>query len=139
VRSLSHSDVAVYLEWIRKGEGLSRAARLIGVSPASVREARKANLEFDEMVKAAEVEAAEPVEGKLYQAALQGEPWAVKLWLERRSSDRWSPAPQTVKVEHSLTPGTEQIVDLAQRLEARRQLLGLNAGFEVLDADVVED
>lgn len=141
-RILTHQEVSAYLEWIRKGEGLSRSARRLGLDPKLFRDARRANEEFDEAVRAAEHEAAEPVENKLYEAALQGEPWAVKLWLERRSPERWNAPPIAVNVQHGLAPGTEQILALSQRLEERSKALGLSPGDgveEVIDAEVVEE
>lgn len=134
-RILSRDELSAYLEHIRLGEGLHRAARKIGVDPRLVRQARKVNPEFDEMVKEAETEAAEPVESVLYSAALAGEPWAVQLWLKQRSSARWSPPATTVKVEHNLAPSLESIMELAKTLEARREMMGLGAGPGVIDAE----
>ena len=107
-----------------RGEGLNRAARLIGVDPKAIREARKINPEFDDDILMAEAEATDPVEKSLYGAAVNGEPWAVKLWLERRSNDRWGAIPTTIKVEHGLAPGAERILELAQRLALRRRDVG---------------
>lgn len=138
-RILSFEEVSAYLEHIRLGEGLTRSARKLGLDPKLFRDARKTNPEFDEMVRAAEAEAAEPVETALYLQALQGEPWAVKLWLERRSSERWGPPATTVKVEHGLAPQVGRLVELAQRLEERRQMLGLGAGDDgIIEAEVVD-
>lgn len=134
-RVLTYDEVQRYLERVRKGEGLNRAARLIGVEPKQIREARKINPEFDDDVKLAEAEATDPVEKSLYGAAVNGEPWAVKLWLERRSSDRWAAVPTTIKVEHGLAPGAERILELAQRLALRREMLGLTSGEGVLDCE----
>ncbi|MGH7744422.1 MAG: hypothetical protein ACREQ5_06310 [Candidatus Dormibacteria bacterium] len=138
-RVLNREEVDCYLDLIRKGEGLSRAARRLNVDPRTMRDNRKMNPEFDEMVKMAEAEAAEPVEIKLYQAALDGEPWAVRMWLERRSSERWSApaASVNVNVQAGLAPGTERLLALAAQLEARRAMLmpGPPDGANVIDVE----
>lgn len=138
-RFLERKELERFLELVRKGEGLARAARRVGLDPSTVRKARRDNAEFDEMVRAAEAEAAEPVETVLYQAALEGQPWAVTKWLEHRSSERWGPLAHKVEVGVQVgpTPALERILVLQQQLEMRQQALGL-APAPVLDVQPVD-
>lgn len=133
-RVLSFEEVQRYIALVRAGEGLTAAARRLNLNPKDIREARKVNPEFNEEVVIAETEAAEPIERELYTAAMNGQPWAIKLWLERRSSDRWGAIPITVKHEHGLAPGVEHILELAQRLEMRRDMLGITEG-SIIDVE----
>lgn len=126
-RRVTPDELAKFLEWVRKGEGLHKAARRLGVPYKAVEVAREAFPEFDEAVRLAEVEAAEPVETVLYQAALRGEPWAVTKWLEQRSKERWSQKTETsvtVKVEHEVGPRLARIGELRAELEKRRAAVG---------------
>jgi hypothetical protein len=99
----------------------------------------RASEDFRQAVADAEEEAAEPVEAKLYAAALNGEPWAVKEWLTKRMKARWGETARQVDINVSGTvaleagPGLAAISALAAELEARRAAL-TEAG-DVLDVD----
>lgn len=141
-RILTLDEITRYLDLVRSGEGLTKSARRCGLDPRLVRNTRRDNPEFDEMVSMAELEATEPVESELYKAARSGEPWAVKLWLERRNKERWGEPTKTVQVNHTLdaAPGMERIMELQARLEQRQRMLGslstLELGYD--DADEVQ-
>jgi transposase-like protein len=118
-----------YLALLRAGHGRINAARSLGISPDTVRRYARASEEFRESVAEAEEEAAEPVEAKLYEAALAGEPWAVTKWLAARMRARWGEETRKVEVQHVLEAGpgmtaiAARVGALAAELEARRAAL----------------
>lgn len=116
-----------YLTLIRAGHGRHWSARHVGIGPRTVQRLVKADREFAAAVALAEEEASEPVEAKLYEQAEAGEPWAVKMWLERRMQARWGAVPSVVKVEgevtHEVGPGLARVAQLAAQLEERRAAL----------------
>lgn len=131
----------VYLRLLREGRGRHQAAREVGVDPGTVVRYRAADAAFDEEATRAEEEAAEPVQAKLYEAALDGQPWAVKLWLGRRAQGRaggasWAEESRSVdvrvsgEVEHrvELGPAAARVAELRARLEERQAALALGAG-----------
>lgn len=135
VRRVTPEELTKFLDWVRKGEQLHKAARRIGVTYAAVRAAREAYPEFDAAVREAEEEAAEPVESVLYAAALRGEPWAVTKWLEARSKDRWkseASVRHTVDVNVEVGPRLARITELRAELERRRAAVSGGVG-PVLD------
>lgn len=111
------SEKRSYVALVRAGSGLVRSARRLGVSPATVRAARKSDAVFDADVRDAQAEAAEPIEDVLYEAAQRGEPWAVQMWLKGALRERWSDKLE-VAVEHS---GTVEI-EAGTRLEGIARL-----------------
>lgn len=125
-----------YLALLRQGMGRHESARAVGVDPATVVRYRTADPVYDVAVLRAEEEAAEPVSAKLYEAAKDGQPWAVKLWLSRRSQGKaggasWAEGPQVVEVAVSgsvevvaeLGPAAARVAELRARLEERRSAL----------------
>lgn len=139
---------AAYLALLRTGYGRHEAAREVGVDPATVVRYRSADGPFDLEVVRAEEEAAEPVARKLYEAAREGQPWAVKLWLGRRAQGRaggasWEDGVHRVEVsgqvgvavEVELGPAAARVAELRARLEARREALALGGTVAV---DMVE-
>lgn len=134
-----------YLALVRAGHGRHWSARHVGVSPRTVQRLVAADREFAAAVALAEEEASEPVEAKLYEAAESGEPWAVKMWLERRMQARWGAVPSVVKVEgevtHEVGPGLARVAQLAATLEERRAALveaGVSEARVVLDVESEE-
>lgn len=121
-----------YLLLLRQGHGRYESARLVGISSGTVLRHVKADGVFRAATAAAELEAIEPIERKLYESARDGEPWAVKMVLERRDPDRWKDTSRaTVQVQHSGTvahvhlegPPLSRIESLRQELEQRRHQL----------------
>ena len=84
-----------FLDLIRAGMGRHAACRAIGIHPDTMRRYSRASQEFRDALSDAEEEAAEPVEAKLYEAAKNGEPWAVKEWLTKRMKARWGDVQRT--------------------------------------------
>lgn len=131
VRAHRFDDVARdrFLTLVRAGARLGVAASQVGFNMDTVRRARKADPLFDALVLEAEEDAAEPVEQALYDAAVKGEPWAVKLWLANRSQrykrgedGRGEQGPQVVVDLSGMVvagKGGEMIPELERRLEAR--------------------
>lgn len=143
----------MYLRLLRTGVGRHSAAAQAGVDPGTVVRYRTADPGFDEAAVRAEEEAAEPVQAKLYEAALDGQPWAVKLWLGRRAQGRaggasWAEEARSVevsvngRVEHTveLGPAAARVAELRARLEERTAALALGQGPSVGEdgAGVVE-
>lgn len=117
---------------LRQGHGRYESARLVGISSETVLRHRKGDGKFRAACEDAELQAIEPIEKKLYEAAEEGEPWAVKMVLERRDPERWRDTSKTqVSVLHSGTvahlhlegPPTSRIEQLEQQLAQRRREL----------------
>jgi hypothetical protein len=132
-------DVRVrFLDLVRAGHGRHTACRAVGVSPDTFRRFYRADEEFRQAVADAEEEACEPIEAKLYEAAKEGEPWAVKEWLTKRNRARWGETAHKIEVEVTgqveLTAGppVARVAELARMLEERRQVLA-EGGAGVLD------
>ena len=139
-----------YLALLSAGHGRFSAARALGVHPDTVRRFSRASSEFRESVIEAEAEAAEPVEAKLYQAALDGEPWAVKEWLSKRSKARWGQEPGaasgvTVNVLAAGDVGVSvgrlgAVTELRRQLEERAALgVGGEQESPALSGGAIED
>lgn len=135
-----------YLALIRAGHGRLSACRAVGVHPDTMRRFARHSEEFKQAMIDAEEEAAEPVEAKLYEAALAGEPWAVKEWLTKRNRARWGDPAQRVEVEVSGTvaveagPGLEAVVGRVaamQRALVERRAALMESG-DIVDAVIVE-
>lgn len=132
---------ARYLDLLRAGHGRQSACRAIGINIETMRRYARASEEFRQQVADAEEEAAEPVEAKLYAAALNGEPWAVKEWLTKRMRARWGEEARKVDINVSGTveleagPALRDVAALAAALEERKALL---AG-DVIDVEVIEE
>lgn len=128
-----------YLDLIRAGHGRNSAARAVGINIETMRRYARASEDFRQDLADAEEEAAEPVEAKLYAAALDGEPWAVKEWLTKRMRARWGETARQVDINVSGTvaveagPGLAAISALAAELESRRA--ALEAAGDVIDVD----
>ncbi|MBT9145814.1 MAG: hypothetical protein DDT42_01691 [candidate division WS2 bacterium] len=78
------------LELLKSGLRRGAAAKQVGVTPQIVNYHRRNDEEFSRLVDEAEMEANEPVEDALYQAALSGNIIAIQVWLYNRDPDRWS-------------------------------------------------
>ncbi len=96
-----------YFACLLQGMGYGAAATMAGITPGVLRRLRRDDEEFIEAEAATEMLAASPIEDKLHQAALNGEPWAIKMWLERRVPERWAPN-STSTVKHEMS-GTIQV------------------------------
>ena len=115
---------AQYLVLLRKGHGRFKAARKAGVHPSTVKRYVDANPAFKDEIVEAEAEAMEPIEDVLYTKANDGEPWAVKLWLERRNAAKWG---EKAQVLHTHTGSVEiepagvmkAVAALAEQLQQR--------------------
>lgn len=137
-----------YLSLIREGFMRFEAARRLGFTLSTVKKHYAADPEFKEALDEAQLEATEPVEKVLYDAALNKEPWAVTKWLTKRDKDRWGeePAEVNIKVNHELGPGLAAVQILILELEKRRALreaesgalLKLSASAPPIDVDYEE-
>lgn len=122
----------VYLRLLRDGKGRFAAAAACGVHPETVRRHARASEDWREAVLEAEAEACEQVEDKLWEAALDGQPWAVDRWLSSRASNRWAREKVGGGVVVNVVGNVEVLVagvsELRAELEARRAVLEAEAG-----------
>lgn len=123
-----------YIEGLEEGMRPVEAMKAAGLPLAVVRSRRARDPEFVKAEEDAEAVGAELVEEALRQAALEGNVNAQKMWLEKRSKERWAPEP-TVVENRNLTaieagPRLERIVALMARLEERKEL---TPGEDVID------
>ncbi len=139
-----------YLEMLRKGFGRYKAQDFIGSDRRAVRYYLEIHPEFRDEILAAEEEASEPVENVLYQRAIDGEPWAVKMWLQGRMYQRWG---EKSVVKHEVSGTIEvtanniigELAELREKL-LKRAALQLEAGApaieeeeDIMDAEVIEE
>lgn len=89
----------VYLQALRGGMRRTAAAEAAGVSFPTVWAAMKEDAAFADAVDVAEVEACDPIENALREAAQSGNVPAIQTWLYGRSKGRWKPP--NVKTEVS--------------------------------------
>jgi hypothetical protein len=80
---------AAYLDRLREGYRRGAAAEAVGVTRQLVTTYCQADKSFSQECEQAELDANEPVEDALYQAALSGNVRAAETWLYNRSADRW--------------------------------------------------
>ena len=89
-------DARVYLQkeeflgLVREGVGPFHAAIQVGWTPAYAKKLAKDDLDFAELVVAAEEERDETIEETLYSMARNKHFGAVQLWLFNKHPDRWS-------------------------------------------------
>lgn len=91
---------ADFCDLIRNGHLRFDACRQLDVTVSMVQTAYRADPNFRSDLDEALLEATEPVENALYVSAKAGEPWATKMWLERRDKERWGEAPKQIQVTH---------------------------------------
>ena len=70
-----------FLALIRLGTRPLAAASSLDLAANTVKNYARSTPDFAEAMELAHHAAAEPIEEKIYEAALDGDPWAVKLWL----------------------------------------------------------
>ncbi len=131
---------ARFCDLVAAGHRPTAAARMVGVTYATIQRHVKADPGFAADVQAAEEIAIEPIEAKLYEMAEGGHFDSVKFVLKNRAKDRWSDSNRTeVNVTGSvgLTQGTvqDQIAQILARLQERAEL----EDPSIVDAIVIED
>ena len=117
----SHESQLAFIRMLSSGKSRFEAGRALNVSAYSVRQLIKEDQAFREAVLLAEEEASEPVEGVLYACAMEGQPWAVKMWLERRAPSRWGPVANASAGEQVTM--NVSLMTLQERLETRKQAI----------------
>lgn len=140
--------VEKFCELLREGRGRYSAARALDVDPKDVKRRMQFDQGFRDSVLMAEEEASEKIEEKLWNlATVDGEKWAMELWLKRRYKDRWGDEPQTLKIEgqvtHEIGTGSllEQIAAIQAVLQNRAELTAGNDPniIDLDDDDIIED
>lgn len=134
-----------YISLILVGTGRHTAARKTGLSPSTVERFISVNPAFGRAVNMAEEEYVERIEQKLYDAGINGEPWAVKEVLSKRNSKRWGTVPQEIKVSHSVdikgelnaSPQMQRVSQILQDLNTRA--LMASTAPEIIDAEIVDE
>lgn len=126
-----------YLGCIRTGDLRYEAARSVGVTPRHVQLFAANHPEFADALADAEAEAAEPIERAVYEAAVAGEEWAVKLWLGRRQKDRWGETKAAGTTNNIVIVTADELADLEARLASRQRELS-SGGALIVDAESEE-
>lgn len=132
-RKFTEAMRSAYLARIAMGAGRFQAAKAVGVHPETVRRFSRSSPEFKQAVIDAEDEASEAVELRLYAAAVDGEPYAVKMWLQARAKARWGVETASGGVTVNVADGGQAVVavgdgrlaeikGLRERLEERAGL-----------------
>lgn len=147
-QTLTAEQKITYFTLVQQGVGFAKAAKSAGIGPAVLKRYRRDDPDFREMEEASESVVVSRIESKLLEAADNGEPWAIKMFLERRAPERWA-ATTTATVKHEVS-GTieltaakaeEQIAAITARLIERRDsaLAELPAAADdIVDAEVIE-
>lgn len=139
------SKQQAFLALIRLGTRPIAAARAIGVHPRTAKNFARSNPDFADELELAHFEAAEPVEEVIYKAALDGEPWATKVWLEAWNPKQWGSRPKEVRISGEISHKveelgpTESIIELQRRALQRQDDLMLGEGEEeeeIFDVEV---
>jgi AcrR family transcriptional regulator len=123
--AFTHELKTQYCHLIASGKLRYDAAKRTGVSLATVKRHYETDAVFRDAVDDAQDQANEPVENALYEAAVRGEPWAVKEWLSKRDRARWG-EDKTLTVTHqgalTLNEGgvLPSVQALVERLQARQ-------------------
>ena len=131
-----------WLLLIADGMPKMAAAKEVGFTWETVRSHLNNDPDFYAEYEYARVAASEPVEMVLREAAMAGDPWAVKMWLESHIKDVYSPK-QVIEVNQHHTVeidagnAREEIEKLQARLQERKQV-AIEAGSGVIDAEVIE-
>ena len=132
VKKFNQKRRKVYLQALRDGMRRTAAAQAAGVDFVTVWHAMKDDPEFAEAVDDAEVEACDPIETALYDAAQSGNVPAIQTWLYGRSKGRWKPpnvkteisGPGGGPIEHNDVGATDEaridrIMAIVERARAR--------------------
>ncbi len=132
-----------FLDLLRTGYGRASAARSCGVSWATVSRFAEANPDFLIELSEAEQQANQPVIDKLYDSAREGEPWAVKLWLEARAEEFKRTTTLDVKVSGKIEVTAQTADEVLLELQRRAQLRAQEAEAPALypgtdDADIID-
>lgn len=130
-----------FFKLIEKGARPSEACKQAGVTMNGYYTKMREDPEFKERMVQAEAIASEPIEEAVKEAAIGGNVQAQKLWLEKRSPDRW-PSDKRLTVENKQTleleagPRLARILALQDRLANRLELADPNIiDVEVEDGD----
>lgn len=138
--SLTDEQKSKFLRLIASGHLRYESARAVQSSVPEVKRHLKADPEFASAFDDAQLEASEPVESVLYQAALNKEPWAVTKWLTARDKERWAEPTKAIEVKHSgsvaLEPGQTAITAVAVLLEALRERQAIRTGEDTTFATI---
>lgn len=124
-----------FLELLGTGMGRYKAAANCGVHHSAVTRFRKATPGFEERMREAEIASTEIFEDKLREAALAGEPWALKFVLQKLGRESWKDQPQRVAVDVSGVVG-HAVVGGGAGLEAG--LAGLLGELAERQREVIE-
>lgn len=130
---------ADFCDLLRNGKLRFDACRQLDLTVDQIRNAYRNDPNFRREVDDALLEATEPVENALYTAAKEGQPWAVKEWLQKRDKERWGPTEQKITVTHELEGHEliEGVGTLISKLEERRAAQGA-IPQHVIDAASIE-
>lgn len=135
---LTDRAVTAILDAVRKGKGPLQAARVAGVPAEVWAKEIKSNTVLQDALKLAEIEFSEQIEEALAEQALNKDFNSQKLWLERRSEDKWAPTPNKVEVNIiesiKTLPLAERKERLLEMLEAR-----VLADPNIIDGEIVDD
>lgn len=116
-----------FLQCLREGMLKQAACEACNIGYRTFQRYMAADPEFRVEVEAALAYAREKVEHVLYEAALQGEPWAVKMWLSAHDKSTYGDRIQVEKtVTHEIGSSLEAVLALREQLEERRQVLAAN-------------
>lgn len=89
-----------YLVHLREGMRRGAAAQAVGVNRETVRRHYNRYESFRKAIEDAEMDANEPVEDALYEAALSGNVVACQVWLYNRMPERWADR-RNLRLQHT--------------------------------------
>tara|TARA_R110002126_G_scaffold114762_1_gene253390 strand:- start:107 stop:805 length:699 start_codon:yes stop_codon:yes gene_type:complete len=137
-----------FLALIRLGTRPLAAASSLDLAANTVKNYARSTPDFAEAMELAHHAAAEPIEEKIYEAALDGDPWAVKLWLTAYNPEVWGAQTQKVEISgeisHIVGEGSpmSDIIELQQRALQRSDDRALGTASEeeeeILDIEILE-
>lgn len=139
-----------FLALIRLGSRPLAAAKSLGLAANTVKNYARSTPTFAEALELAHHTAAEPIEANLYEAALEGDQWAVKLWLTAYNPEVWGAQTQKVEISgeinHVVGEGSpmSDILELQQRALQRSDDQALGSAHEeeeeeILDIEIISE
>lgn len=128
-----------FLECLRNGARPSEAAKKVNLHYDTVRKRYNSDPEFRAQWDQAEMQAAEPVEDSLYNAAINGNVPAAVKWLEKRAPERWPGDKVQIEQKNIYElDASDRIGNIIALMAQLQQRAELSSGSKIIDVDASE-
>lgn len=128
-----------FLEALRNGMRPGEAAKKVNLRYDTVRKRYNSDPEFRAQWDQAEMQAAEPVEDSLYNAAINGNVPAAVKWLEKRAPERWPGDKVQIEQKNIYElDASDRIGNIIALMAQLQQRAELSSGSKVIDVEASE-